>query len=282
MNHQGLCGRLMRARLIIITALLSGALAGVPWGAYAVEASSSPSGDRKAAARALFEEGLKLLEAEHWAAARDKFERARQLHASPRITYNLTTALVQLGRLVYASELLRELTTTAAVERGVQTAAESRLRDLRGRIGSLNVTVDGDRNGLVVELDGRPFDLALLDVPTPVDPGEHTLAARRDGETLVTRTVSVREGERASLHVAVPARPVRLPPATVPPITARDPLQLDATGDEALERGPSRTLLWVGLGLATIGGAVATWFLLSSGDPARVEGNAGTATLRAP
>lgn len=240
--------------------------------------------NRKAAARALFEEGLKLLEAQHWTAATDRFERARRLHASPRITYNLTTALLQTGRLVYASELLRELLTTAAVERSVQEAAEQRLHALRDRLGTLTVVVEGDLSGTTVEFNGRALDNALLDVPMPVDPGEHAVVARRDGEALVSRTISVQEGENRKLHLAIPARLLRVPSAplrsSAPP--TYEPMALESTSQIKPEPPSSRHWLWVGVGVVAVASVVVGALWLSKANGEVVNGTAGTTTLRAP
>lgn len=241
---------------------------------------SASTVNRKASARALFEQGLELLEAQHWAAAADKFERARQLHASPRITYNLTTALLQLGRLVYASELLRELTTQAAVERSVQEAAETRLKELRERLGRLTVMVDGEAQGLRVELDGRALDPALLDVPMPADPGEHTVVARREGVVLLQKTVHVHEGQEERVHLAVPARPVLLPP---PPAATEEAVTLSSPEAPAASPGSSSRLwLWVAIGAGLAAGVVATTLAWPEGGGEFVDGTAGTATLRGP
>ncbi len=240
--------------------------------------------NRKAAARALFEEGLKLMEAQHWTAATDRFERARRLHASPRITYNLTTALLQTGRLVYASELLRELITTAAVERSVQEAAEQRLHALKDRLGTLTVVVEGDLSGATVEFNGRALDNALLDVPMPVDPGEHAVVARRDGKALVSRTMSVQEGENRKLHLAIPARLLHVPSASLaasaPP--AHDPMTLQTSAQPKPEPPSSRLWLWVGAGVVATASVVVGALWLSKADGAVVEGTAGTTTLGAP
>ncbi|MCG5056180.1 MAG: hypothetical protein KA712_24800 [Myxococcales bacterium] len=238
---------------------------------------------RKAAARALFDEGLRCLDAGDWAAASDRFERARRLHASPRITYNLTTALVRLGRLVYASELLRELTGAAAVERSVQTAAQERLDQLQARLAWLTLVVEGDLTDTRLELDGRLLDVAMVDVPLPVDPGEHTVRARRDGQALLSRTVTLPEGQRLQVHLALPSRPLLL--ATPNPAPPLNPLTLGvvAKGESIPSETPGAGRVpwgWVGAGAALVAGVAVSALLLAGGSDVPVSGNAGTLTLR--
>ncbi len=245
-----------------------------------VGAEPRGNASRKAAARALFEEGLKLLEAEHWAAAVDRFERARKLHASPRITYNLSVGLIQQGRLVYASELLRELTGTAAVERSVQSAAEERLQTLRERIGTLTITVEGDLSRTTLELDSRPLETALLDVAIPVDPGDHRVVARREGQELVSRTIAVEEGQARRVQLALPARPIRtLPqPALATALRANS---LDLKPQERADNGiATSTWMWLGVGVGVVATGIVTALLLSRDGADPIAGSGGTASLR--
>ena len=155
---------------------------------------ASSQASRRAAARGLFEEGVRLLSEQKWAAAADRFERARTLQPSPRITYNLTSALTEMGRFVYASELLRELVNAREIEPALQQAAKQRLDKIQGQIAGLVVMVEGDTTAAEISLDGRVIEMVLLSVPVPVDPGEHRLVVRRAGKEVLTREIRISEG----------------------------------------------------------------------------------------
>jgi len=78
-------------------------------------------------ARALFAEGLDHADAGRWAEAADRFESARAIRDTPEITYNLTTALLELGQLARARRLLEPLASTAQGSPEVRAAAAARL-----------------------------------------------------------------------------------------------------------------------------------------------------------
>jgi hypothetical protein len=82
--------------------------------------------DHTAAARALFDQGLELLYVERWGEAADRFQRAHVLRPSPQIIYNLTTALVGMGRLVQASELAHQVSLDPSATPQVREASSAR------------------------------------------------------------------------------------------------------------------------------------------------------------
>ena len=276
-------------RILLIAGFTISASADSPGFAQnAARSAAAPNAElslesRKNAARALFNEGLKLLDAQHWAAATDRFERARRLHASSRITYNLTTALMETGRLVYASQLLRELTSAHGVERSVKDAAEQRLLSLQNRIGTLTIVADVDLAGTTVELDGRSLDKASLNVAMTVDPGEHTLLARREGATFMSRMVSVQEGQSTTVHLAMPARlssKVDSLPRITTPLPQSNALSLKE--EETQPSAPPSLWLWASIGSTAVVGAVVAAVLLSRQNVDVIEGTAGTARLQGP
>lgn len=254
---------------------------------------------RRATARALFDQGVSLLAQEKWGAAADRFERARALQPSARITYNLAVALSRLGRYVYAAELLRELTRDPGVSAEVKEAATARLSELEPRIGGLLLVVEGDDEELEITLDGRALDPAVLAVPWPVDPGEHRLVLRRTGRELVARTVLVPEGETQQVHVALPARPLAAPAPTRPAaapgnaVNARHATPgVDLSASPAQEeRSPAtgsagtawRAWGWIGGGTAAAAILAATLYIALRPAPASaVVGANGNHVFRGP
>lgn len=149
---------------------------------------------RSAAARALFQEGNALLEAEDWAQAADRFERALELRDSPQIAYNLTTALVELGHLVRATEVLQALERAEDTPARVIEASAARRAEIAPRIGRLTIRAEGNRQDVVLEMDGRELAWAMVGVQLPADPGPHELRARQGDRTLDEASVVVPEG----------------------------------------------------------------------------------------
>jgi len=249
------------------------------------EEGASSQASRKAAARGLFEEGVRLLSEQKWAAAADRFERARTLQPSPRITYNLTSALTEMGRFVYASELLRELVNTQQVEPALQDASKARLGKIQAQIAGLVVMVEGDTTAAEITLDGRVIEMVLLSVPVPVDPGEHRLVVRRAGKEVLTREIRISEGENQKIHLALPARPIRDDatepmPAVVPPVKRNDANAITISDVADKESSDGNHWLWVGSATLAVAAGIALYFVLRPEQTDPVRGEDGMVTFR--
>ncbi len=234
----------------------------VGWSAGARAQDNAPATQR-ATARTLFEEGLALLRAERWQDAATRFEKARALHPSPNITYNLTTALVRLGRLVEASEMLRDLGRDPGAPADVRAAGESRLAEIVPRIASLELQISGDTEGIAIALDGKPLTSTLLGVPIAVDPRPLELTIRRDGAVIEARTIDVGEGRRERVSIVLPVRD-QAPVVARPAATEKPPGPVDLTasaGPAAAEPDSSRWL-WIGAGAAIAVAAVVLFLLV--------------------
>jgi hypothetical protein len=252
--------------------------------ARADEGASSQA-SRRAAARGLFEEGVRLLSEQKWAAAADRFERARTLQPSPRITYNLTSALTEMGRFVYASELLRELVNSREIEPALQQAAKQRLDKIQAQIAGLVVMVEGDTTAAEITLDGRVIEMVLLSVPVPVDPGEHRLVVRRAGKEVLTREIRISEGENQKIHLALPARPIRDDVTAPVPVTAKPdpssnaaPVVLSDTPEPESQDGTP--WYWVGGGTLAVAATIALYFVLRPEQVEPVKGEDGMVTFK--
>lgn len=247
--------------IVLIAALLAAAPA----------AAQEAGVDRTAAARALFEEGLELLDAEQWEQAADRFQRALALRPSPQITYNLTSALVPLGRLVRASELLRQVTLDPTATPEVRQAAETRRAQIAPRIASLTVVPSAELERADFFLDERPLDLVLIGVAVPIDPGRHTVTARLQGREVAHRAVDLLDGEavEVSLELSRAAGEVDAGPVAAP-APARS---------ETERRRPSsvarRWWFWTILGAVVVGGAVAAGVAAGTREPSWPDGVQG-------
>lgn len=227
--------------------------------------------ERQAAARALFEEGLEHLRAERWDEAADRFERAHALRPSAEIAYNLSSALIRLGRLVRASELLRQVAQSPQAPDRVRAAAESRLEQVLPRLARLTVRIDGPSDRLVVTVDGRTLDRAMIGVAFPIDPGSHTVEASRAGQRVYERTLDVVEG--GAVEATVRVAPLAATPA--PPGATSLAVRPDAE-PERTPRAPARWWLWA-LGAAVAAGVATAVVVASSGGRAQPErGNVDT------
>jgi hypothetical protein len=252
-----------------------GALAAAALLAVAAPAAAQEAGvDRTAAARALFDEGLALLDAERWEEAADRFQRALALRPSHQITYNLTTALVELGHLVRASELLRQVSRDPTATPEVRQAAEARRAQLLPRIASLTIVPGEDLDRADFFLDERPLEPVLIGVAIPVDPGSHVVTGRHTGRVVVRRELVILEGENAELNLA----PAATPRETSGGADAGEPTP-DGGPDQReppRRRGVARQWwFWTIIGAVVVGGAVAAGVVVGTREPSWPEGVQG-------
>jgi hypothetical protein len=262
--------RLMNLLPVAVAAAALVSLAGVS----PVEARAADDLESTAEARALFEDGLAHADAGRWSEAADRFERARLLRPSPEITYNLTTALVHQGKLVRASELLRQVLAEPQATPPVKEASTARLAELLPRLAHLTIEVPAAAAGTTVVVDQRPFDAARLGVALPMDPTVHSLELRRGQALVERREVTLREGERRTVSLdkggpgsaLVFSDPGLLAKDVAPPAAADRP------------SGRSRAWIWAAVGALAIG--VTTTAIIASRDsPAPPAGNVDTWTL---
>jgi hypothetical protein len=178
--------------------VLAAGLAGAP------PALAQGGATDRAAARALFEEGLACADREDWTCAADRFERAHALRPSPVIGSNLGHALVELGRLVEGTEVLRTAAQDPGATPQLRADAEAAIAECAPRIGRLTLAVTGPREGVDVAIDGRVIAPSTVGVPVPADPGDHAIEARRAGAVVATASVHVDPGAAATAELLVP------------------------------------------------------------------------------
>jgi hypothetical protein len=186
-----------------ITMLLCVLLAGP---AQAAAQATSEERDT-ATARALFREGLELSDLGDLEGAADRFRRSLEIRPSPVVEYNLGSTLVELGRLVEASERLNHVLQHFDREPGgnerVHRAARALHERISARIARLTIEVRGFSEGDEVELDGVRHPEQALGVGAPVDPGTHRVTVERDGAELASTEIELAEGANESVVLEV-------------------------------------------------------------------------------
>lgn len=179
------------------------------------------------AARDLATQGRDRFDHHDFERARDLFHRAYTLVPAPTIALYEARALANLQRLVEAEEAyMRAVRTSLDADssepfRKAVRDADRELGVLRTRIPKVTLVVSGagaQASGLVLTLDGRVLETALVGVETPIDPGDHVLAATI-GESRVQLAFSIAEKTRKTVELEVPA-------ATSAPMAAAAPSQI--------------------------------------------------------
>jgi hypothetical protein len=211
----------------------------------------------EAMARALFDEGRKLLEAGQYTAACPKFEAARRVFTSTGVLMNLADCYEKTGRTASAWTTFGDAASVAARagRQGDEIEAKRRQEALEPHLGRLTIRVTHEVPGLTLEDDGVAIPRGAWNVPLPVDPGAHELTAEAPdrqtwkksfeiSSTSQTTTVEVPElfGQQA---VAAP---------TPPPVAG--PTEPQST--------PGDVQHWVGFAMAGVGAlALGTGGVLS-------------------
>ncbi len=218
-----------------------------------------------ALARSLFEEGVQAADAQRWADAAERFGSAYGLKPTPGIAFNWACALIELGRLVEAGELLRSLVRDAAADPVLRADSEAKLAAVAPRIAALVIHVQGASDDVEVRVDGSPLLRAAWGVGSPTDPGAHTVSLLRGDAVLASEQVELADAERRELVLVAPDPPP--PPVHVAGSTT-------ARVAEAEKKSPTDAgkplykswVLWTAVGAALVAGAVTTGLLVSRGD----------------
>jgi hypothetical protein len=204
---------------------------GVRWLAVALLLAASPVFGQQAdestrtAARALGNAGVEAYQANDFATATDKLEKAYAILKVPTLGLWAGRALVQTGKWIEASERFLEVTSLqvpagdVAVQKQAQADAAVELRTLTPRVPLVTVAAEGaELADCNVTIDGQPVASSLLSAGRLMNPGKHLIEGRHGGERSHTE-ITVAEGERATaiLKFAAPQPPLVAAPPPPPP-----------------------------------------------------------------
>jgi hypothetical protein len=241
-----------------------------------------------ATARSLFEQGVELADKGDWAGAADRFERSDKLRHSPVVAYNLANAWVELGRLVEAAELLRQIEKDEAAKAGVKKDARSLLSQLEPRIATLVVEVESQPPPKDVRVNDRPLPQEAIGVPTPIDPGSVVVTVTDDkGNVLWSKRAEVIPGGQERITITLPKQSTEPAPAPVPtpqetarraqePQPAADPYDDGDFVDDDDKAFYEEPWVWVGAGAVVAAGIVVAILLAGGGDSDEPSGDVAT------
>jgi hypothetical protein len=150
-------------------------------------AFAQTSGEKAAAAQALFDEAMRLVKAGQAADACPKLEESQRLDAGMATQFRLAECYERVGKLASAWASFVAVADAAAVARlpERESAARTRAHALAPRLVHLTITVPpavAALEGVEIQRDGTPVARALWGVPVPVDPGDHHVTVRAPGK----------------------------------------------------------------------------------------------------
>ena len=202
----------------------------------------------QAAARALFDEGRKLLKAGQASAACPKLEAAKQLYVSAGILLNLADCYEKVGRTASAWTEFGEAATVAKRTNRPEDVQEAKRRQsaLEPRLARLTVRVPHAAPGLTVQRDDATLASAAWGAALPVDPGKHSVRAEAPGYEPWTATVTISQPGQAESVEVPELRPLVLPTAPPPPVADAPekvdrPVEVVAKRDAGAAPPPARS-----------------------------------------
>jgi hypothetical protein len=231
-----------------------------------MSSASAQTDEARAAARAAATQGLHALQEGRYKDALDLCTRAETLMHAPTHLLLIARAQTKLGHLVEAQEayikIIREHLAPNAPHAFVeaQATASDEQAALAPRVPMLKVDVEGaSASDVQITLDGAPFPSALVGIASPVNPGSHTLAVASGSATAEPVTVTVAEGAKQNVTLALKPTAV----AETPALPAAAPVP-----EAAPEAPPPHSGLavggWVGIGVGAVGLIAGTVFVLKN------------------
>lgn len=202
----------------------------------------------EAGALIVYNEAVKLMEAQRYAEACPRFEASFRLAPTVRTKMAVALCHERAGRIATAWAQYREAVRLAkqANDDVSREAAQSRAATLEARLPRLEIHLAKPAAPITVLLDGETRPAATLDHPLPIDPGPHVLRAEALGKKPFDRTFTV--GEGATESITVPELDEVAAPVPAPATKA------DAT------RAPMPWWGWGAFGLAAVSAGVGTGF----------------------
>ena len=199
------------------------ALAGLAL-AVATFSPAAAHADDKATAQVLFDAGRKLMDEGNYAAACPKLAESQRLDPGGGTLLNLALCHEKEGKTATAwGEFTEALGVARAAGRQDRIdLATEHIQALKPTLSRLTVTVSPDAKveGLVITVDDTALGEPVWGMATPVDPGEHVVAARAPGHQPWETTVTLGAEADQQAVMVPPLQPSPTPPAAPPPPTA--------------------------------------------------------------
>ncbi len=226
------------------------------------EPADTASDAELAAARSLFEQARDLEKEGRWAEALEKLEAVGKVRMTPQVRFHIALCHMRLGRLVAARNGFTQARREARRHDAQQVIRESNdhIESLEARIPSLRIQLEAPPAAWSVSIDGDRIERGLLQVPIPLDPGDHRVTVVADGYEDFERSVTLDEGVTQTLTVSL--RPRRSEPGReAQPVSTPAPTP---SADHVQPSGPTLGWILVGTGGALLLGAAGSALAHSS------------------
>jgi serine/threonine-protein kinase len=241
---------------------------------FAARPALAQDASGKAAAEALFENGVQLMKAGRFSEACPKLETSQRVDPGVGTLLYLAECYERLGRTASAWATFREAESLARAANQMDRArtALARAQKLEPDLAYLTVNVSSDARveGLVVRRGAVNVLPELFGVASPVDPGTIEIEAGAAGYRRWTVQVKVAAREKDVVTVpklepdpnaeAPPVAPVSVGAAAAPPPTSPESAPQTSPKDEPSRSGTTRTVAYVLGGVGIVGIGVGSYF----------------------
>lgn len=190
----------------------------------------------KAAAEALFDEGLQLMNDKRYVEACPKLEESQRIDAGIGTLLYLAECYEKTGRTASAWATFREAASAASAAGQADRARQGKARadHLEESLSKLTISVATENKsiaGFQVTRSGEAVQAPLFDSAVPVDPGQLVIEATAPGYQPFTRTVSV-PPNNGRAQIQIPPLVPLAGGSAVAPATAAGSTATGQTGTE--------------------------------------------------
>ncbi len=252
------------AALVVVTAVTSPAVSQPAPAGGGAPAPASTDPAVAAAVKQAYAAGRAAADAKQWPKAVEEFGKAYALKPLPQLAGNLGEAELRVGRFRDAAEhvdrFLREDKGALSEDK---KAGEGWLKEAKKKIVTLKITVD--EAGAEVLVDDKVIGVSPLPPEIYVDPGTHTIVARKG-----TARVEVTDTYEAGWTRVMKLAPKEAGAGAGPIATAAPTVSSGAGGGESA--GPRKELV---IGGAAVGGVLLVAGAIFAGVSASKAGEAG-------
>jgi hypothetical protein len=241
--------RLRAARNLVALALV--------WTSWSPRAWAGPSGEDRALALELFDQGRGLLASGHVDEACHKLEESNRLDPLPGTLLNVAVCHERQGRAASAVTELREARALAERDGRVDRVAfaDKHLGALEGKVSTVLIGVppEADVADLTITRDGSPIGRAAWNARIPVDPGEHVIVASASNRIPRSLEVVVGPDGDAQTITILPLETAPPPPVSLAaPLVPERPAQVSAPERSGLSARRTGAVVSAGLGLVSL------------------------------
>lgn len=172
---------------------------------YVPRAYAEPTAAEIAAARELFEEGLKLEDKNQWSDALERFRKVAAVKTTPQVRFHIALCLENMGKLVDALVEFQRATSDDAGATNVSVNGPKHIADLKERIPRVIIKVPAGVEGVSVTIDGAAVTPSLVGTAIPLDPGAHKLSVQATKRTTFGKDFELKERDKPiTIDVTLP------------------------------------------------------------------------------